>query len=52
MGNGFNHVTMMPETKICKIIESSPLTWDNVRGYEFKWDVDFDMCKANAWKKH
>ena len=48
MGKGFYHVTVMPKTNICKIIESSPLTWHNARAYVFKWDVDFDMCKANA----
>ena len=48
MGKGFYHVTVMPETNICKIIESNPLTWHNARAYVFKWDVDFDMCKANA----
>ena len=26
MGNGFYHVTMMPETNICKIIESGLVT--------------------------
>ena len=26
MGKGFYHVTLMPETNICKIIKSSPLT--------------------------
>ena len=48
MGKGFYHVTVMPETNICKIIESRPLTRQNARAYVFKWDVDFDMCKAYA----
>ena len=48
MGKGFYHVTMMPETNICKIVESSPLIWHNARAYVFNWDVDFDMCKADA----
>ena len=48
MGKGFYHVTVMPEMNIDKIIESSPLTWHNARAYVFKWDVDFDTCKANA----
>ena len=48
MGKGFYHVTVMPETNIDKIIESSPLTWHNARAYVFKWDVDFDRGKANA----
>ena len=48
MGKGFYHVTMMPETNICKIVESSPLIWHNARAYVFKWDVDFHMCKVDA----
>ena len=48
MGNGFYHVTVMPETYICKIIEGNPLTWHNATTYVFKWDVDFDTCKADA----
>ena len=48
MGKGFYHVIVLPETNICKIIESSPLTWHNARTYVFKWDVDFDVNKANA----
>ena len=48
MGKGFYHVTMMPETNICEIVESIPLIWHNVRAYVFNWDVDFDMCKVDA----
>ena len=44
----FYHVTVMAEMNICKIIESSLLTWHNARAYVFKWDVDVDMGKANA----
>ena len=44
MGKGFYHVTVMPKTNICKIIESNPLTWHNGRAYVFKWDAVFDMC--------
>ena len=48
MGKGFYHVTMMPETNIGKIVESNSLTWHNARAYVFNWDVDFDVCKADA----
>ena len=48
MGKGFYHVTVMPETNICKIVESSPLIWHNARTYVFNWDANFDMCKADA----
>ena len=48
MGKGFYPVIVMPETNICKIIKRSPLTWHNARAYVFNWDVDFDICKADA----
>ena len=48
MGNGFYHVTVMPETNICKIIESISLTWHNARLYVFNWKAYFDMCKTDA----
>ena len=49
MGKGFYHVIVMPETNVCKIVESSPLIWHNARAYVFNWDADFDMCKADAY---
>ena len=48
MGKGFHHVTVMPETNICKIVKSNPLIWHNARAYVFNWDAVFDMCKVDA----
>ena len=48
MGKGFYHVTMMPETNICKIVDLNPLIWHSARACAFNWDADFEMCKADA----